>query len=269
MRVLDRDGVPVVEGGGTDESQLPPVRPDRPLETELRALIRVSSAVAGAHRFEEVLDSVGEEACKVLRAAGISICRWEPEHDRMRTLSNAGELIPGEEERPDRGDVGADRARPAARRARRAVRRRARRSRTSPARSGRSSSRSAAARCSPARSASTTGCGACWRRTRRSARRRSPRRTSASPRRSARRSRRRSAAPSCSPASSRSPTRTRSPGCRTGARSTSGWRRPWPARSRPGASWRCCSATSTGSRTSTTATATTPATGRSPRPAAR
>ena len=100
MRVLDRDGVPVVEGGGTDESQLPPVRPDRPLETELRALIRVSSAVAGAHRFEEVLDSVGAEACKVLRAAGISICRWEPEHDRMRTLSNAGELIPGEEERP-------------------------------------------------------------------------------------------------------------------------------------------------------------------------
>ena len=99
MRVLDRDGVPLVEGGG-DEAQLPPVRPDRPLETELRALIRVSSSVAGAHRFDEVLDAVGEEACKVLRAAGISICRWEPEHDRMRTLSNAGELNPGEEERP-------------------------------------------------------------------------------------------------------------------------------------------------------------------------
>ena len=56
--------------------------------------------MAGAHRFEEVLDAVGEQACKVLRAAGISICRWEPEHDRMRTLSNAGELNPGEEERP-------------------------------------------------------------------------------------------------------------------------------------------------------------------------
>jgi diguanylate cyclase (GGDEF)-like protein/putative nucleotidyltransferase with HDIG domain len=98
LRVLDRDGVPVVEGGA--EQQLPRVRPDRPLETELRALIHVSSAVAGAHRFEEVLDAVGDQACKVLRAAGISICRYEPESDVMRTLANAGELNPGEEERP-------------------------------------------------------------------------------------------------------------------------------------------------------------------------
>jgi diguanylate cyclase (GGDEF)-like protein/putative nucleotidyltransferase with HDIG domain len=101
LRVLDRGGVPVVENAAGGEQQLPRVRPDRPLETELRALIRVSSAVAGAHRFEEVLDAVGDQACKVLRAAGISICRYEPEHDRMRTLSNAGELNPGEEERPE------------------------------------------------------------------------------------------------------------------------------------------------------------------------
>ena len=76
------------------------MRPDRPLEAELRALITVSSAVAGAHRFEDVLDAVGEQAGKVLRASGISISRWEPEHDRMRTLVNSGELNPGEEERP-------------------------------------------------------------------------------------------------------------------------------------------------------------------------
>jgi diguanylate cyclase (GGDEF)-like protein/putative nucleotidyltransferase with HDIG domain len=102
MRVLDRDGAAAerADEAITAESPLPRVRPDRPLEAELRALITVSSAVAGAHRFEEVLDAVGEQACKVLRAAGISISRWEPEHDRMRTLSNAGELNPGEERRP-------------------------------------------------------------------------------------------------------------------------------------------------------------------------
>jgi len=104
LRVLDRGGVPVIESangrGGGEDPRLPQVRPDRPLETELRALITVSSAVAGAHRFEEVLDAVGDQACRVLRAAGISISRWESEHDRMRTLANAGELNPGDDERP-------------------------------------------------------------------------------------------------------------------------------------------------------------------------
>ena len=103
LRVLDRDGAPVEAPGPAlpRRAALPQVRPDRPLEAELRALIAVSSAVAGAHRFDEVLDAVGEQACKVLRASGISISRWEPEHDHMRTLSNAGELHPGEQERPE------------------------------------------------------------------------------------------------------------------------------------------------------------------------
>jgi diguanylate cyclase (GGDEF)-like protein len=103
MRVLDRDGAPVDAPGQAlpRRAALPQVRPDRPLEAELRALIAVSSAVAGAHRFDEVLDAVGEQACKVLRASGISISRWEPEHDHLRTLSNAGELGPGEVERPE------------------------------------------------------------------------------------------------------------------------------------------------------------------------
>jgi diguanylate cyclase (GGDEF)-like protein len=103
LRVLDRGGVPVVDspnGAAGEATRLPQVRPDRPLEAELRALITVSSAVAGAHRFEEVLDAVGDQACRVLRAAGISISRWEPELGRFRTLANAGELNPGEEERP-------------------------------------------------------------------------------------------------------------------------------------------------------------------------
>jgi diguanylate cyclase (GGDEF)-like protein len=103
LRVLDRDGAPaeVAIPPLARRPELPQMRPDRPLEAELRALIAVSSAVAGAHRFDEVLDAVGEQACKVLRAAGISISRWEPEHDRMRTLSNAGELNPGEQARPE------------------------------------------------------------------------------------------------------------------------------------------------------------------------
>ncbi len=103
MRVLDREGAPVgrQEESVAGSSPLPRVRPDRPLEAELRALITVSSAVAGAHRFEEVLDAVGEQACKVLRASAVSISRWEPEHDRMRTLANSGELNPEEEPRPE------------------------------------------------------------------------------------------------------------------------------------------------------------------------
>ena len=62
----------------------------------------------------------------------------------MRTLSNAGELNPGEEPRPVDGDVVADRARPHARRARRAVRDRARRTPPCPTRSATSSSGSGA-----------------------------------------------------------------------------------------------------------------------------
>jgi diguanylate cyclase (GGDEF)-like protein/putative nucleotidyltransferase with HDIG domain len=103
IRVLDREGPSAdrPEEPVAARAPLTRVRPDRPLEAELRALITVSSAVAGAHRFEDVLDAVGEQACKVLRASGISISRWEPEHDRMRTLSNSGELSPGDEERPE------------------------------------------------------------------------------------------------------------------------------------------------------------------------
>ena len=103
VRVLDRDGAPVIESArsmAADEPTLPRVRPDEPLEAELRALITVSGAVAGAHRFEEVLDVVAAEACRVLRATGVSISRWEPGGDLMRTLVNAGELNPGEEARP-------------------------------------------------------------------------------------------------------------------------------------------------------------------------
>ena len=177
------------------QSPLPRVRPDRPLEAELRALITISSAVAGAHRFEDVLDIVGEQACRVLHAAGISISRWEPDQDlhaharRTRASSTRARRRRPENETwtltaldrmlvQERAAV-RDRARP-----RRAARRGARRS----------SSASAAAPRSPRRSASAAASGACSRPTRPSTRRRSPTRTCASPRRCARRWRRRSAA---------------------------------------------------------------------------
>ena len=53
----------------------------------------MSGAVAGAHRFEDVLEVVAVEACRVLGASGVSIARWEPEHDRLRTLVAGREVV--------------------------------------------------------------------------------------------------------------------------------------------------------------------------------
>jgi diguanylate cyclase (GGDEF)-like protein len=69
-------------------------------ESELRALIAVASAVAAAHRLEDVLEVVAEETRRVVGASSVSISRWEREHDRVRTLINVGELGPGEERFP-------------------------------------------------------------------------------------------------------------------------------------------------------------------------
>ena len=52
----------------------------------------------------------------MLHAAGVSISRWEPERDCMRTLVNAGELNPGEERRPANETWTLTGARPHARR---------------------------------------------------------------------------------------------------------------------------------------------------------
>ena len=71
------------------------------VEDELRALIRVTSAVAAAHRLEDVLETVAEVSCGMLRAASVSVSRWEREHNRLRTLINVGTLAPGEERWPD------------------------------------------------------------------------------------------------------------------------------------------------------------------------
>jgi diguanylate cyclase (GGDEF)-like protein len=91
LAVLDDPG-----GEGRPASEEVPAQP----ETELRALIAVASAVAAAHRLEDVLEVVAEQTRRVVGAASVSISRWEREQDRVRTLINVGELGPDEERFP-------------------------------------------------------------------------------------------------------------------------------------------------------------------------
>ena len=73
---------------------------ERRLERELHALISIASAVAAAHRLEDVVEVAGEEALQAVGAASLSISRWEADRKVLRTLVNVGELGPQEERRP-------------------------------------------------------------------------------------------------------------------------------------------------------------------------
>ena len=66
----------------------------------LRAVLRVSQAVLGAHRLDEALEVIADQSLLALDAASFSISRWERERGVLRTLINAGELGPGEERWP-------------------------------------------------------------------------------------------------------------------------------------------------------------------------
>ncbi len=70
------------------------------LERELVALIAVASAVAAAHKLEEVIEIAAEEALGAIGAASLSIERWIPDRGILRTLVNVGDLAPGEERHP-------------------------------------------------------------------------------------------------------------------------------------------------------------------------
>jgi diguanylate cyclase (GGDEF)-like protein len=70
------------------------------LERELHALISIASAVAAAHRLEDVVEVAAEESLAAVGAASLSISRWEHDRSALRTLVNVGELGPGEERRP-------------------------------------------------------------------------------------------------------------------------------------------------------------------------
>ena len=69
-------------------------------EAQLRALIDVAAAAAGAYRLEEVLELAGERALAALGGSSLSISRWDMEAGVVRTLVNVGELGPGEERFP-------------------------------------------------------------------------------------------------------------------------------------------------------------------------
>ena len=69
-------------------------------EAQLRALIDVAAAAAGAHRLEDVLELAGERALEAVGAASLSISRWHEEEGVLRTLVNVGDVSPLEERFP-------------------------------------------------------------------------------------------------------------------------------------------------------------------------
>jgi diguanylate cyclase (GGDEF)-like protein len=69
-------------------------------DAQLRALIDVAAAAAGAYRLEEVLELAGERALEALGGSSLAISRGDMEAGFVRTLVNVGELGPGEERFP-------------------------------------------------------------------------------------------------------------------------------------------------------------------------
>jgi diguanylate cyclase (GGDEF)-like protein len=67
---------------------------------EREALMRIAAATADAYRLEDVMEQAAEAALEVTAAASLSISRWEPNREAMRTLINVGDLGPGEERFP-------------------------------------------------------------------------------------------------------------------------------------------------------------------------
>jgi diguanylate cyclase (GGDEF)-like protein len=69
-------------------------------DAQLRALIDVAAAAAGAHRLEDVLELAAERARVAVGGASLSISRWNAETGLLRTLVNVGDLSPHEERFP-------------------------------------------------------------------------------------------------------------------------------------------------------------------------
>ncbi|MDA2892149.1 sensor domain-containing diguanylate cyclase [Mycolicibacterium sp. BiH015] len=76
----------------------------------LKALLRISDAVLSSDYFDEVLEVIAEQALVALRAASVSISRWEREGNILRTLINVGDLAAHEERWPtdEHYEVGVD-----------------------------------------------------------------------------------------------------------------------------------------------------------------
>ncbi len=69
-------------------------------DAQLRALIDVAAAAAGAHRLQEVLELAAERSLEAIGAASLSISRWHADTGILQTLVNVGDLGPGEERFP-------------------------------------------------------------------------------------------------------------------------------------------------------------------------
>ena len=67
---------------------------------ELRAVLKVSQAVLGAHRFSDALEVIAEQTRAALGADSLSISRWQRERGVLHTMINVGELGPGEQRWP-------------------------------------------------------------------------------------------------------------------------------------------------------------------------
>jgi diguanylate cyclase (GGDEF)-like protein len=66
----------------------------------LRAVLKVSQAVLGAHRFSDALEVIAEQTRAALGAASLSISRWQRERGVLHTMINVGDLGPGEQRWP-------------------------------------------------------------------------------------------------------------------------------------------------------------------------
>ena len=66
----------------------------------LRAVLKVSQAVLGTHRFDDALEVIAEQTLAALDAASFSVSRWERERGVLHTVINVGDLGPGEERWP-------------------------------------------------------------------------------------------------------------------------------------------------------------------------
>ena len=69
-------------------------------DAQLRALIDVAAAAAGAHRLEDVRVLAAERALAAVGGASLSISRWNAATGMLRTLVNVGDLSPQEERFP-------------------------------------------------------------------------------------------------------------------------------------------------------------------------
>lgn len=73
---------------------------DQLCDHHLRALVRISAAVAAAHDFDEVLELAADAARAALGCAILTMSRFEPEHDRLRVLVCSQDGLAPELRRP-------------------------------------------------------------------------------------------------------------------------------------------------------------------------